>query len=134
MKNQYFFIDKNNNKHYYKHKKCHTLLKIKKKENKMFGIINNTEFLTAIGINDAPEEQKATLVAGIEDLIKEKLITEMSNRLTDAEAEEFGNITDEDQAYEWLNTHVPDLNDIVKKIIADVQYDIIKRRTEIVGD
>lgn len=100
----------------------------------MFGIINNTEFLTAIGINDAPEEQKATLVAGIEDLIKEKLITEMSNRLTDAEAEEFGNITDEDQAYEWLNAHVPDLNDIVKKIIADVQYDIIKRKTEIVGD
>ena len=99
----------------------------------MFGIINNTEFLTAIGINDAPEEQKAALVAGIEDLIKEKLITEMSNRLTDAEAEEFGNIADEDQAYEWLNTHVPDFNDIVKKIIADVQYDIIKRKTEIVG-
>lgn len=99
----------------------------------MFGIINNTEFLTAIGINDAPEDQKATLVAGIEDLIKEKLIIEMSNRITDAEAEEFGNITDEDQAYEWLNTHIPDFNDIVKKIIADVQYDIIKRKTEIVG-
>ena len=99
----------------------------------MFGIINNTEFLTAIVISDAPEVQKAVQVAGIEDLIKEKLITEMSNRLTDAEAEEFGNIADEDQAYEWLNTHVPDFNDIVKKIIADVQYDIIKRKTEIVG-
>ncbi len=99
----------------------------------MFGIANNTEFLTAIGINDAPEETKATLVAGIEDLIREKLITEMSNRLSDAEAEEFGNITDEDEAFNWLNSHVPDFNDIVKNIIQDVQYDILKRRAETVG-
>ena len=99
----------------------------------MSGIANNTEFLTAIGINDAPEETKATLVAGIEDLIREKLITEMSNWLSDAEAEEFGNITDEDEAFNWLNSHVPDFNDIVKNIIQDVQYDILKRRAETVG-
>jgi hypothetical protein len=99
----------------------------------MFGIANNTEFLTAIGINDAPEETKATLIAGIEDLIKNKLITEMSNRLTEAEAEEFGNIADEDQAYNWLNAHVPDFNDIVKKIIGDVQYDILKHKAEVMG-
>lgn len=99
----------------------------------MFGIANNTEFLTAIGINDAPEETKATLIAGIEDLVKNKLITEMSNRLTEAEAEEFGNIADEDQAYNWLNTHVPDFNDIVKKIISDVQYDILKHKAEAMG-
>ena len=99
----------------------------------MFGIANNTEFLTAIGINDAPEETKATLIAGLEELIKNKLITEMSNRLTDAEAEEFGNIADEEEAYNWLNTHVPDFNDIVKKIIGDVQYDILKHKTEVVG-
>lgn len=99
----------------------------------MFDISNNTEFLTAIGIINAPEDTKAALIAGIEDLAQQKLVTEISDRLTDAEAEEFGNITDEKQAYDWLMAHIPDFETIVTKVLSDIKDDILKHKAEVVG-
>lgn len=99
----------------------------------MFGIANNTEFLTAIGINDAPEGVKADLIAGIEDLAQQKLTVAISDKLTDAEAEEFGNITDDHQAYDWLMSHVPDFDSIVADIMAEIKNDILQHKSGIVG-
>lgn len=99
----------------------------------MFGIADNTEFLTAIGIINAPEDVKAKLIAGIENLAQQRLVNEMSNRITDAQAEEFGNITDEQQAYNWLMTNVPDFQQIVTNILAGIKNDILMNKAEIVG-
>lgn len=99
----------------------------------MFDISNNTEFLTAIGIINAPEDVKATLIAGIENLAQQKLITEISDKLTDAQAEEFGNITDEKQAYDWLMANIPDFENIVTKVLSDIKQDILNRKSEVVG-
>ena len=99
----------------------------------MFGIANNTEFLTAIGINDASEETKAKLIAGIEDLAQKRLVTELSNRLTEAQAEEFGAITDEQQAYDWLMTNVPDFQQIVTNILANIKTEILAHKATVVG-
>lgn len=94
----------------------------------MFGIESNVEFLSEIGINDAPEEEKMSLINGIEELIMNRLVVEMAGCLTETEAEEFNRIADEDTAFDWLNTHVPDFLDIVKSIVDDIQFDIINRR------
>lgn len=99
----------------------------------MFDIANNTEFLEALGINDAPEDTKATLIAGLEDLAQQKLITRLSERLTDEEAEEFGNITDEQQAHDWLMSHVPDFEALVTDVLAEMRYDILRQKAEVVG-
>lgn len=99
----------------------------------MFGIANDTEFLTAIGINDAPEETKAKLIAGIEDLAKERLIIKLSERLSEEQAEEFGQIADQQQAFDWIKANVPDFEQIVSDIMSDIKYDIIKQKTEVVG-
>ena len=99
----------------------------------MFGIANNTEFLTAIGIADAPEETKAKLIAGIEDLAQKRLVTALSDRLTDAQAEEFGAITDEKQAYDWLMTNVPDFEQIVAEILSEIKNDILSHKANVVG-
>ena len=99
----------------------------------MFGIANNTEFLTAIGIADAPEETKAKLIAGIEDLAEQRLVTALSGRLTEAEAEEFGAITDEKQAYDWLMTNVPDFQNLVTDILTDIKDDILTHKANIVS-
>ena len=99
----------------------------------MFGIQDNTEFLTAIGIANAPEDVKATLIAGIEDLAQKKLVVAISDRITDAQAEEFGAIQDEEQAYQWLNANVPDFESIVTGVLEEIKNDILMHKAEVVG-
>ena len=99
----------------------------------MFDIANNTEFLTAIGINDASEDVKAKLIAGIENLAQERLITKISDKLTEQQAEEFGNITDEQQAADWLNTNVPDFMNMVTEVFEEIKNDILAHKANVVG-
>ena len=99
----------------------------------MFDIANNTEFLTAIGINDAPEDVKAKLIAGIEALAEERLITKVSDRITEEQAEEFSKITDEQQAADWLNTNVPDFPDIVTEVFAEIKREILEHKMNVLG-
>lgn len=95
----------------------------------MFGIADNTEFLTAIGIADAPEDTKAKLIAEIEDLAQKKLVVALSERLTEVQAEEFGAITDEKQAYDWLMANVPDFQTLVTDILAEIKNDILSHKS-----
>lgn len=99
----------------------------------MFDIANNTEFLTAIGINDAPEDVKAKLIAGIEHLAEERLIIKVSERITEEQAEEFSKITDERQAADWLNTNVPDFPDIVTEVFAEIKNEILEHKMNVLG-
>lgn len=99
----------------------------------MFGIANNQEFLTSIGVADASEETKQKLIAGIETLAEQRLVTTLSDRLSDEQAEEFGKITDEQQAYDWLMANVPDFQDIVTKILSDIKDGILLHKAEVVG-
>ena len=99
----------------------------------MFGIADNKEFLEAIGIANAPEETKKQLIAGIETLAEDRLVTAMSERLTDEQAEEFGKITDEKQSYDWLMKNVPDFQDMVTKILSDIKDDILLHKAKIIG-
>ena len=99
----------------------------------MFDIANNTEFLEALGIKDAPEETKAKLIAGLEDLAQQRLVTKLSEKLTEEQAEEFGNITDEQQAHDWLMQNVPDFEAIVTDVLAEIRYDILRQKAEVVG-
>ena len=99
----------------------------------MFNIANNTEFLQALGINDADEEVKNTLIAGIEDIAKQRLVEKLSERLTEEEAEEFSKIEDEQQARDWLLNHIPDFENMVTEILSDIRYEILKQKAEVVG-
>lgn len=99
----------------------------------MFDIANNTEFLKEIGINDAPEETKATLIAGIEDLAEKRLITRLSEVMTDAQAEELSKITDEQQVYDYLLSVVPNFQDIATGILADIKREILTHQAKAVG-
>lgn len=100
----------------------------------MFDIANNTEFLTAIGINDAPEDVKARLIAGIEELAKERLITRISDRLTEEQANEFSQIADEQQAADWLNTNMPDFPSLITEVFEEIKTDILKHKANVVGE
>ena len=99
----------------------------------MFDIANNTEFLTAIGINNAPEDVKAKLIAGIENLAEQRLITKVSDKLTEEQATEFGNITDEKQAADWLNANMPDFPNLVTEVFEEIKNEILEHKMNVVG-
>ena len=99
----------------------------------MFDIANNTEFLTAIGINNAPEDVKAKLISGIEALAEKRLVIKISDIVSEEQAEEFGKITDEKQAIDWLNTNVPNFTDLVTEVMAEIKNEILQHKSEIVG-
>ena len=99
----------------------------------MFDIQNNTQFLNEIGLANAPEDVKAKLIAGIEDLAQKKLVVRLSEVLPDEQAEEFGSITDEKQAYDWIMTNIPNFNDIVAGILAEIKDDILTHEASVVG-
>lgn len=99
----------------------------------MFGIANNTEFLTAIGINNAPEDVKAKLIAGIEDLAEKRLVIKISDIVTDEQAEQFGKITDEQEAVNWLNANIPNFQEIVTEVLAEIKNEILERKANVVG-
>ena len=99
----------------------------------MFDIANNTQFLEAIGIAKAPEDVRAKLIAGIEDLAQKRLITKISDKITDAQAEEFGAITDENQAKEWLDANIPDFPQLVTEVFEEIKNDILEHKANVVG-
>lgn len=99
----------------------------------MFGIAENKEFLTAIGIANASEDVKAKLIAGLEDLAQQKLVVKISDRLTDQQAEEFEAIADEQQAYNWLIANVPDFLSLVTEVLDEMKRDILENKQKIVG-
>ena len=99
----------------------------------MFDIANNPEFLEAIGIANAPEETKAKLIAGIENLAQKKLVVKISDKITDEQAEEFGNITDENQAKSWLETNVPDFPSLATEVFEEIKNDILAHKANVVG-
>ena len=99
----------------------------------MFGIADNKEFLKAIGIDNASEDVKQTLIAGMENLAQQKLVAKISERITDEQAEEFGRLTDDKQVADWLKTNVPDFESIVTEVMDDMKNDILKHKMEVVG-
>lgn len=100
----------------------------------MFDIASNTEFLTEIGINDASEEVKAKLIAGIENLAKERLITKISDKLSDEKAEEFGKITDEKEAADWINANLPDFPAMVTEVFDEIKTEILAHKANVIGE
>ena len=99
----------------------------------MFGIADNKEFLEAIGIANAPEDEKQKLIAGLEDLAQQKLTIAISDRITDEQANEFEAITDEQQAAEWVKQNIPDFENIVTSVLDDMKTDILAHKMKVVG-
>lgn len=97
----------------------------------MFNIADNHEFLSAIGIENAPNRDE--IVANLEKIAQQKLTIKISERLTTAQMEEFNNIADEEQAANWLITNLPDLTDLVTASLSEMKDEIISTKAAVLG-
>ena len=68
------------------------------------------QFLTDIGLNDLPEEQKKPFLQYVYDKLELAVGMELASGLTEQQEEEFGAIIDrrEDVIVSWLNANTPD--------------------------
>ena len=97
----------------------------------MFNIADNHEFLSAIGIENAPNRDE--IVANLEKIAQQKLTIKISERLTTAQMEEFNNIADEEQAANWLITNLPDLTDLVTASLSEMKDEILSTKAAVLG-
>ena len=97
----------------------------------MFGIADNHEFLSAIGIEKAPNRDE--LVASLEELAAQKFTIKLAGRLNTEQLEEFNAIEDEKQAADWLNAHVPDFQSLVTEALAEMRDEILTMRATVLG-
>ncbi len=97
----------------------------------MFGIADNHEFLTAIGVENAPNRD--VIVANLERIAQQKLAIKISERLTPDQLEEFNNINDEEQAARWLAGNLPDLLKLVTESLADMKNEVLATKGMVLG-
>ena len=67
------------------------------------------QFLTDIGLNDLPEEQKKPFLQYVYDKLELAVGMELADGLTEAQENEFGDIIDrrDDIIANWLQVHAP---------------------------
>ena len=99
----------------------------------MFNIANNQEFIEALGIANAPEETKATLIAGLEETAQNRLVIELANILTDEQAEEFASLENPEESMSWLIKNVPNLQEIMTNVLSNMRDEILLNRQKVVG-
>ena len=97
----------------------------------MFDISENHEFLTAIGIENAPNRDE--IVANLETIAQQKLTIKISEKLTPAQLEEFDNIADEEQAANWLAANLPDLPNLVTASLSEMKDEILSTKAAVLG-
>ena len=97
----------------------------------MFGIADNHEFLSAIGIENAPNRD--AIVANLEKIAQQKLTIKISEKLSPTQLEEFNNIVDEEQVANWLARNLPDLPNLVTESLSEMKDEILLTEEKIVG-
>ena len=97
----------------------------------MFGIADNHEFLTAIGIENAPNRD--AIVQQLEGIAQQKLTIRISEKLTPEQMDEFNSITDEEQAASWLNVNLPDLPNLVTEALSEMKDEILSTKAAVLG-
>lgn len=97
----------------------------------MFGIADNHEFLSKIGVENAPNRDE--IVAQLETLAQQKFIIKLSEKLTNEQLEELDSIEDEEQVARWIQTNVPDFDKLAEAALAEIKYDILINEAAVLG-
>ena len=97
----------------------------------MFNIAENQEFINAIGIANAPNRNE--IIANLEEIAKQKLTIKISEKLTDAQLEEFNSLDDEEQAANWLTTNLPELPELVSESLSEMKNEIFSTKAAVLG-
>ena len=92
----------------------------------------NEEFLQEMGLSAMPEEQKKAFLDYVQEELEVRIGQRISKGLTEAQLNEFDNISDPVEAAKWLETNRPDYREIVTRTIEEMKAEIRANREKLV--
>ncbi|MBR3386085.1 hypothetical protein IKG68_00730 [Candidatus Saccharibacteria bacterium] len=89
-------------------------------------------FLQEMGLTAMPEEEKQAFLKYVEEELEVRIGQRISRGLTEAQLNEFDQITDPTAAAKWLEKNRPDYREIVTRAIEEMKAEILANRNKLV--
>ena len=90
-------------------------------------------FLQEMGLSAMPDDTKKKFLAYIEEEVEVRIGERISRGLTEAQLNEFDQITNPRDAARWLERNRPDYRQIVDRTIEEMKEEIRANRNRLVG-
>ena len=89
-------------------------------------------FLQEMGLSAMPKEQKQKFLDYIQEELEIRIGERIAKGLTEAQLNEFDQITDQKEAAEWLEKNRPDYREIVTRTIEELKKEICANRSRLI--
>lgn len=90
------------------------------------------KFLQEMGLSAMPEEQKQKFLDYIQEELEVRIGERIAKGLTEAQLNEFDQITDSAEAARWLEKNRPDYREIVNRTIEEMKNEIRANRAKLI--
>lgn len=90
------------------------------------------KFLQEMGLSAMPEDQKQKFLDYVQEELEVRIGERISKGLTETQLNEFDQITDPNEAAEWLQRNRPDYREIVTRTIEEMKNEIRANRTKLI--
>lgn len=88
------------------------------------------DIIEALGLNNLSPEEKDNLISQMSDIVSNKIILKVINKISGEEANELNNYLEEgdmNKVDNFLNEKVPDFSDIIQSELNIFQGEMLKR-------
>ncbi len=90
------------------------------------------KFLQEMGLSAMPEDQKQKFLDYIQEELEIRIGERISRGLSETQLNEFDQISDPQEAAEWLEKNRPDYREIVIRTIEEMKSEIRANRTKLI--
>ena len=91
------------------------------------------QFLSDIGLDDMPEEQKKAFLDYAQEELEVRIGEKISEGMTEEQLNEFDTIEDQELAIEWLEKNRPDYKEVVASVVEDFKNEIASNKDQIIA-
>ena len=90
-------------------------------------------FLQEMGLSAMPADKKQDFLNYIQDELEVRIGKRISEGLTEAQLQEFDNLTEAADIAAWLEKNRPDYHEIVDRCIEEMKEAIVKNRDQLLS-
>ncbi len=89
------------------------------------------QFLSDIGLDDMPEEQKKAFLDYAQEELEVRIGEKISEGMTEEQLNELDAIEDQELAVQWLDGNRPDYKEVVARVVEDFKNEIASNKDQI---
>ncbi len=91
------------------------------------------EFMEEVGLGAMPPDEKQAFMQHAEEELEVRVGQAVGADLTDAQMDEFDQITDLSRAAEWLEQNAPNFRETAEHVFKNFKQELISERNSILG-